>query len=1087
MLNLIFGTAKSGKTNRIYELLKENAAQGIDAALFVPEQFSFENERKIIDTLGYNNAQILSFSRLCDEIKRLYGGSAGKIIDDSLRFILMSRVIKSISHEFKLFKNNSASATNSIINSMNEFKTAGIPCDVMFSVAKNLGESVLSNKLHDIALATSTYNAVLMNKYLDPIDDLTNTYNKVLENGYFKGKTIYFNLFNNFTGQQLKIVKQAIIDADNVYIAFCSDYKNTDDKFSVFANVNATAKKLINFANDERIKVNIDVLENKENSFTNIENYFKNQVIDNKNNENIKVFNLSNKYDECEFAARYIHKNIRENGTRYKEYSIVCRNTNDYKNIIKPIFSKYNIPIFINEKHILCESLVCIFALLCLNASRNYKTDSILKLIKTGLTNISDNDLLELDNYLYLWNIDGKAWLDEWKFNPFGLRELSDKRKELAENQLTKLNAIRQEIIKPLIKLNKLKRGTARDFSECLFNVIEDYNLSNNLSSIIKKLELNSDYESIQFQTSSWDAFIAIIDNIVETYEDEEITFGEFRDILNTCFLNTEISGIPQGLDEVSLTTPEKLDSEGINTTIVLGVNDGSFPATKKSIDLFNPSERAFLANYEIQLNDNYISNTIEENFLAYRTFTSPKNDLIITYHSGNYSSGKTEISNLLESLCKELNLDIKKVNPNEFNFDNIETAKQAFSLASANLSEFTAEKLLLKLAEYDDFSNIVNSIYRAKKEFGGKISYDTVLKLYGKDIKCYPSTIEQYFKCPYSYFCKYGLNLNKREKIDFKVMQRGTISHYVLEKLLSEHINDLSKFKGNSEDIINKYIDEYISLTVGDIDLLDNHSLYILSRIKDMLKDLIDYIIDELDNSEFKPCEFELRIGDDGKIPPVIIDSQVGKVTLGGVVDRVDKATINNKNYIRIVDYKTGKKDFEISDVLYGLNLQMLIYLCAICENSDSEFSPAGIIYQPLNPLDIKGISKKEISNSPKAKGILINNKEILEKMDPKGQYMPFKFNKDGTLSKSSLCISHDQFKEIFAYIKKTVARMHKEVAEGNIDKNPCANDNKHKICSYCEYKDTCRTFYANETKSLENVKIDEFFERIKGGEIND
>lgn len=1089
MLTILFGTAKSGKTNKIYELLKENAVNGKNAALFVPEQFSFENERKLIDIMGESQSAltpILSFSRLCDEVKRLYGGTAGTIIDDSLRYILMGKVIKTISHEFKIFKSSSPSVISTIINSMNEFKCAGIPSDVLINASKNMGESILSNKIHDIALATSTYNALLQNKYLDPIDDLTFVYNKVREKGYFKGKTIYFDSFSSFTGQQFKIIKQAIIDADEVIITLCSDFNNSDE-YSLFANVNKTAQKLISIAKKENIKFNIQNIENNNKFIKNIENFFNGKKTENVNN--ISVYNLPNKYDECEFAAQYIHRKSRINGDRYKDFAIVCRDNSGYKNIIKSIFGKYNLPIYVNDKTPLSDSLISKFILYAIKASRGYNTDNIMRLLKTGLTDFSDNDILVLDNYLYMWGINNEGWLDNWAFNPLGLRELNDKNKEKADKLLESLNTLRNNIIAPLIKLNKLKNGSVKDFCKALLSILKSYNIGNNLTKLVENLNHNKEYDNAQFQTNAWDSFNAVLDNIVNVYDDEIISFNEFFNILSSALSSYQIAGIPQGNDEVILTSPEKLNTDYIKNTIILGFNDGNFPQTNITHELFNATERAFLLNYDIEIDDKYISHTIEENYLIYKILTSPKDEIIITYHIGNYSEGKKEISNLLESLCNKMEISIVKENPNILDYRNIETKHQAFSLAFANISNTeTANDILEQLSAFDNYYETIQYILNARNSSEIKLDNETAKKIYGKDINASPSRIEQYFKCPYAFFCKYGLNINKREKIDFKVMQRGTISHYVLEKFLKDNLDNLNELSNEFLiQKINEYVEEYISLTVGDYSLLDMQSIYTLNRIKDMLIELIEYICSDIKSGAFKPVSFELKIGEGESVKPLKIKSQEGTVTLGGIVDRVDMAEIDGQNYVRIVDYKTGKKDFAISDVLYGLNLQMLIYLCAICENSTNTIKPAGIIYQPLNHLEKSGINGEKINNSPKAKGILTDNETVLKQMDPEGRYMPFKFNNDGSLAKTSHCVSEMQFSEIFDYIKTIVAFMHKKIISGDISKNPCANDSKHRTCTYCEYKDVCRTFFEAEGKTIPSMKYDKFFETIMDGDFLD
>jgi len=1092
MISIIFGPAKSGKTEHLINLLREKVSLKEEVALFVPEQFSFETERKLIEKVGENgisSTPILSFSRLADEVKRLYGGGAARIMDESKRRLFMLKAIKSLKGELVAFKTDSKNCVDIFLSAMEEFKQAGVSSHQLFEVSRCVGNINLSQKLRDIALVISSYEALIKSTYIDPIYDIDLAYKKIKENGFFKDKIIVFDSFSTFTGQQFLIVKQAIIDAKEVYFSLCSD-GNLDDEFGVFANVNLTAKKILSIAKDNNVEINKPLILSdfyyNNDELKVINEFFVGEERASSACDSVKAYSLLSKYDECEFAAKYIHRMVRLSNYRYRDFTFVCRSKGDYSSFVKSIFKKYNVPIYLNEKRILSESLLATFILSVLKASRSYKTEEIFRFLKTGLTDISQEDIIKLDNYVYLWNIKGDGWKEEWEYNPFGLTELNENKSQKAKTELRNLNIIRKKIISALNQLHYLKNAEGVEFCKNIYLILDEFQVSSHLGLKVEELKSKSMFENAEFQLAAWENTMSILDNIVEVFGEEKLSFSDFSNILQQSFSCMEIGGIPQGLDEVIFTTPEKLSTIDLKVTIVAGLNYGIFPRNDSDNGVFSPFERSQLREgFNIEISDKYISDTIEENFVAYHCFTAPTDELILLSHLSDYNSGKCETSPLLLSLCKFLGISVIHILTSEANFDDIESCEQAFSLAALKYSnDGFSETIFSQLADYELYNSKIEAIRRTVNNHKPSITPENALKIFGAQLKTSPSKIEKYFQCPYAFFCQYGLNVKKREQIDFKVMQRGTIAHYVFEQVLKNHYKEnLINNKEKMIELIDGYIKTYVTANAVSYNKLDNKSKYIISRIKDMLIELIEYVLIELQNTEFEPIEFELCINNDGKVPPLQIETKKGKVILGGVVDRVDEAIIGGRPYVRIVDYKTGKKEFSLSDVLSGINLQMLIYLCALCENPQNKVYPAAVLYQPLN--HIKRIGTKasiDANSSPKVKGITSEDADVREALDPDAKFMPFSIKTDGSLTKSSSCISEDDFYTVFKYLKDKVALMHENLLEGRIDIEPCFNDNSHKTCDYCDYKEICR--YKYEKKSPLILSIPETIEVMKGGE---
>lgn len=1093
MLTFYLGQAKSGKKSLIFNKIKAEAEQGNQVILLVPEQFSFEAERELLNKIPDHltrNISLLNFSTLANEIKRIYGGNTAKNIDSSTRVMFIHKALKSLKGEIKLFDLNNLSFKSipTICNAIVELKQQAISSSQLNNTAKKLNNSTLAAKLSELSLIMNTYDSLLGNTFIDPIDELTFAYNKIKDNGYFKNKSVYVYGFTGFSRQQYKILKQAISDCDSFKIALCTN-GDINNEFSLFANVNNTFNTIKTIAESINKKVKVEKL-SSENYYNNNLSALRDYIVDNNFEINGKIsinaISAESKFDELEYSATSIHNLVRTQNLRYRDFALIVRNASNYSVAAKEIFNKLNLPIYIDEKLSLSELPICNFILSALRASRGFKTKELYKFLKSGLTNISDDELNEIDNYVYMWNVDGKEWLENFIKNPYGLQEKSV---EEIEAKLSVYNQLRTKIISPLIALSKLKVTTGAEYCREIYTLMDKCNVPKHLSEYATELD-DSNFNFSQYLANGWNAINDIFDTIYICYGDETLTFKEFYDILSLCFTNYSLSGVPQGIDQVSLISADRIVSLDVKNTFVLGMNYGEFPAEYNPSGIFNSAEKGFLQGYEINLQDDYISQSIEEEYMLYKALTSASDSVCLLAHSSDYSNS-CDFSTAYKQIVSAFNL--KEIfAPNKDNiYEKIETPLQAVSVMSKNNDIYGLQNLLETAGVDSNIKELINNIVSYDSNYMPKLDKDIAKLTYGTELYISPSKLEQFYKCPYAYLFKYGLNISNREKIDFKFMQRGTIAHYVLEKIMCNDFEVTSKLNNDEIKIrIDELISRYIKLTVGENVVLDGEGKYLLKRIADMLYDLVPYVITELKLSKFKPIAFELKISQKGEIAPLSINEKVFSAKIGGIVDRVDSAEINGKSYIRIVDYKTGTKTFKMPDVLYGLNLQMLIYLCAICNDGSLGKLPAGIIYQPLNHVKYSGIDKKS-NNAAKAKGVVLDDIDVISAMDPSGKFMPATIKADGTLSKTSSCLTNDEFQDVFKYVKQKFVSMCREIIEGEITPKPCNSDAQHQTCAWCDYKNICKKNKENIATTVASMSKDEVINIIKesvsdGIEIN-
>jgi ATP-dependent helicase/nuclease subunit B len=355
---------------------------------------------------------------------------------------------------------------------------------------------------------------------------------------------------------------------------------------------------------------------------------------------------------------------------------------------------------------------------------------------------------------------------------------------------------------------------------------------------------------------------------------------------------------------------------------------------------------------------------------------------------------------------------------------------------------------------------------------------------------------IETYHQCRFRYFCRYGMNIEERRMAKLDALEYGSLMHYLLEHLFREIGAQKILKLGQRE--LRKNVDQqllsYAQEKLGGTETQTARFSWLLQRVAEAACVVIWHIAEELSQSRFSPTDFELPVGQ-SDIPGLKISlSDGGSVEVDGKIDRVDADEIDGNTYLRVVDYKTGKKMFRLSDILGGTNLQMLIYLAALCENGGSHWKnpkPAGILYMPADRPAFTASRKtddetiqKDQNKKLRMNGLLLDDPGILSDMeeDGKGTYIPAALKNGASTAKSSVVSSRD-FELILQSIRKMVKEMAEELHRGNVGAQPLKD--RDTACKWCPYGAVCMTeegMPVRETKS--NVSVTETVEILRRGE---
>ena len=1071
-LNIIYGRSGTGKSKYIYESIKNKLGSN-KIFLIVPEQCNLSAETKLFEVIEKNSlidAEILTLSRMAYRVLNEIGGEynhlskAGK---DMLIFDLLSKEKNNLNFLGKSEKNID------IVNRMfTELKKHGISVNDLEEA--NIEDNYTSLKLKDITLLYEKYEEKLANNFIDENDSLSILADNLSKTDMFKDSIIYIDEFLGFTPQEYRVFEELCKKCQEITIGISTDNleTNTSKERDIFYFNKKYANRLIKIAKQNEYEIEEIKLEEtprfktEELKFLE-ENLYTGKGKYNNDNRKIKLFFANNPYTEIEYVAQNIHNLVKNCGYRYKDIGIIAEEIEKYSEDAKAICNKYDIPLFIDEKKELNQNILIKFILAMLDIfAKNWSFDSVFNYLKIGLLQIENEDIYAIENYCRKWGIKGAKFYNK----EFEYEQINDAQE--------KLENIRKQIVNPLLKFKQevSSNKTVTQITKEIYRFIIDNKINETLD---KKLKLYNNIEVSDEYNTSYKLLVSILEDLCLVFKDEKITFEKYKDLLEVGLNASELGKIPATQDQVVLGDTERTRSNQLKVVFVIGINDGNFPKANRVEGYLNDKDRDVLANVGIELAKNSIDSLYEEQFNIYRTLTTPEEMLFLSYSSSD-KEGKSirpsilikKIKRAFPGLVEESDVVQKRyIKTNE---------KATFEEALQIYKEYLDGKEIP-----EEWKNLLRYFYRKdrkrfKRAISGiyysnvaqDISKENIEKLYGNILRTSVSRLESYRRCPFSFHMTYGLKLKEKEELKIEAIDTGSFMHEVIDLFFKEIDEKSISVKEISEDEILKIVNRIVEMLLG------TSRYYIFSssakfrlltrRLKKVVYQSICYIVYSLKYSDFKLLGHEIEFSNTGKFKTINLEIGNGKkVEIIGKIDRLDTAKLGENQYVRIVDYKSSYKDLDLNQVQAGIQIQLITYLDAICEQT--EFEASGVLYMGLidNVVkNAKNMSEDEIEskirNNFKMKGLILADISVVKLMDNKLQtgasdIIPVYVSKDGTISeKKSSIISKENFDGLQKQVKETIKEISKEILKGKVDIKPY-NYNKKTGCDYCKYKTIC------------------------------
>lgn len=1113
MVKLILGRSGSGKTYKVFSKIKELVENGEkDILLLTPEQYSFVCERRLLDELGEAKVNCVtngSFSRLASEIYRIYGGNELPVLSKGSKAVIFKQASENVKDELTIFQKNveNVAFINSIISIYDEMKSCRVSNDEILQASKIAEKETLAQKLHDISVIMESYDRLIDGKYLDSACELTNLYERLVNLDFFVGKTVFIDGFNGFVAQEYKILEVIIRQAKNVYITLCTNSDNNEDKFDLFSYVNRNVQILKEITEKAGVTIDEPMYLDKPYRFNNDElRYVEKFAFSNlkmqytKPVESIRVYCAKNLADECDNVSLQISQLLRQ-GVRASQIAVICRNMDKYKSQMEFSFKKFNVPYFDDERQdISSQPLIMLVGFLLRVAIYSFRTDDIFSLLKTGLTDLTFDQIADLENYAYIWNINGSKWKKDFTESTKGFTEAISENDQKQINELNKSRAYIAEKLMGFVSFCKKKN--AADICRGIYYTLLDFGVDKNLKKLAIELRNNGKSALALEQGRIWDMLMEVLDKLATVCYDSEIGIKEFAKLFNLMISNEDLGSIPTGLDNVQLGSADRVRCDNPYAVFLVGANEGEFPQNVVSSGLLTESDRVALINSDFKLYSYGETLNAQEQYFAYMAACCASDKLFVSYRSGGDEACESSIVAGLKQVFSELRIEAHR---DRRCIEAVETKENAFEILASNFdsnNEFVAA-LKAYFQQQNEFSSRLDATERLSSNQDVFIrSKELATKLFKKDMYLSASRVEDYFNCAFRYFCKFGLNARPRQKAEMDPMQTGTVIHYVLENIIKQLGKDglLKLSNSDAKEIVNKLLTEYYETKMGNTEELSARFKYLFMRISKMLTCVVVRLRDEFATSDFEPRAFELLIGngenDEGVKSPILALADGGSIQIKGAIDRVDTFDKDGVRYVRVVDYKSGNKEFQLSDIMYGLNLQMFIYLFILCQ-SDNELSgvESGVLYMHSargvyngNRGDGTDEMHSQDKTSFKMKGVVLNDAQhsMAEHMERElaGEYIPVTVTKSGDIKGSIVSLA--DLGRISHKINELIEQMGTNLHNGEINQNPVDGKHHDKTCDYCDFRDVCANRREICHHQLDDIADSDVLKMLKGDEAD-
>ncbi|MBR0277236.1 MAG: exodeoxyribonuclease V subunit gamma, partial [Clostridia bacterium] len=892
--------------------------------------------------------------------------------------------------------------------------------------------------------------------------------------GLYKKTHIVMDNYISFSKQQIEVIKKLLVNCPSVTVTLTTDNLEYKSDFEVFYKAKKTAKTLCEIAYDNNVKVlpntylkssyykNEELKHLADNYFKTVPEKFKDTT------ENIFVLKSKSCISEIEQVASEIMHLVRDNGYRYRDIAVITRNTDEYYPVINDIFDRYGIYFNITESanydnNFVCRCMMSVFDIVV----HNYSFDSVFEFVRSDFCDICVYDKFLLENYVLEVGNTAGLWSSD--------RDITFKA-SFSDNNFERIKKSVYYVrgcIKSFTE-NFSGRKTAGEIVNAYNAFLKYIKADEVVKNLVTNFKNEGKIQSANETISAYNHIISSLNQMSLYFGDISITFEKFYKILWAAILNSKLDAIPSGVDDVQITSIDRFQASSAKAVFVVGLTEGTIPCGHINEGVLKGNELS-----SIGIEDNILTIHCDENYIIYRMFNSADERIYFSYPLADSEGNAYALSPVIAAVKKIFpNISVKEnVYIKDNYIDQIDGIIPTFNRAvSAGKTGFWEEVIKWYKENMPEMYDVIIRASEYKNQ-PKKLFKQTVLKLYGKEINSSISKIEKYNMCAFAYFIQYGLNVKERKEFKIEFSDYGTYMHEVIEKF-SDYAESIG-WKNVTDEICKLKTDEItkkiLNDNLGEYYTESKRHTYLFNKISSAMQTVVKNIADFYKESNYVSIGYEIKFADDAVFKPITINLSDGTVVkLRGQIDRADVMHTEKGDLVCIVDYKSGKKDIEFEKILCGIQIQLPVYLDAVCKNlgkGDNKVFPAAMLYYHIDDPVIKAegnISdekiREEIKKELKMRGVLEEESNI-----PSG-FVVERVARLNSIDK----ICRTAYKKVSNALEKMIS--------GDISINP-VKGGSYSACDYCPYGNICNfdeNFEDNKYRKYKKIKMEEFLDYV-------
>ena len=1136
-LRFCFGPSGSGKSHRIYEEIMQRAAEepGRNFLIIVPDQFTMQTQKDLVmrsDRDGILNIDVLSFGRLSHRILEEVGTKEMPVLDDTGKSLVLQKVAADLKEQLPamgslLHKQGYIHEVKSAISEFMQYGISTQDMDKLITSAQKRG--ALAMKLKDLKTLYRGFQNYIRDHFITTEETLDVLRRSLSKSKILKGSVVVFDGFTGFTPIQNRLIQELMrVCAETIVtvtIGVGEDPYKMDGEQKLFHLSKKTVADLEKLAAEAEVERGEDLfVKGGPNRFAKApalhyleQNLFRYQYEPYAGEQQeIHMFEALSPREEVHQTALYIRHLIREQGMTYRDIAVVIGDLEGYASYVETEFGQLEIPCFLDRTRgiVLNPMIEYIKSALQLYI-KDFSYDTVFHFLRSGMADISREEIDELENYVIRTGARGyRTYSRLFTRRTEELQGNAEGSEQAEEKTMERLNRIRQQFMDAVEILHMGSREKAGDYVSHLYDFLEQNQVQQKLLNYQQQFEKEGDLSRAREYAQIYRLVMDLLDQVYELLGEEEISRQEFADILEAGFGEITVGTIPQSVDRIVVGGMERTRLKQVKVLFFLGVNDGNIPKNASKGGIISDMDREFLIESGTEMAPSPRQQMYIQRLYLYLNMTKPSEQLYLSYAKVNSEGKGIRPSYLIDTVRKLFPAMSVEYPQNRSRLEQIEGRQEGARYLAEELREYVEGTLpeeerqdfylMYRAYEADAAGRdlLTRAAFRRYRESG--LSRIVARALYGQQLENSVSRLETYAACACRHFLQYGLSLQEREEFGFEASDMGTVYHAVLENFAGKLAESNLTWWDFTEDFAAKAVKESVeayAATYGETVLYSSaRNEYAITRMSRILTRTVLTLQKHLKQGSFQPDDYELSFRFAEDLDSIHVDlSEDEKMHLQGRIDRIDVSEDAEHVYVKVIDYKSGNRKFDLAALYYGLQLQLVVYMNAAMEmesrkHPDKEIVPAALLYYHIDDPTIETpveLTDEQINEQILAKlrmnGVVNSDPEVVERLDrymqDKSVVIPVEKKKDGSFSARSGVLSREEMQLISSYVDAKIRSIGREILDGKIAANPYEKGNEE-ACTYCAYKKVCGfdgSIPGYEKRQLEDLDKQALMQRMQ------